>query len=292
MPVPRDELKLVVLITAHKNIGQLLRLIRAISHPQVIIYVHLDKKSAIDSSMVPVHVRIVKKRVEVTWRLFSQVQAIINSMIEIVHNEAKFDYLTLISGQDYPIVPMEAVLGLLAEQAGSEFIHHVPLDQTGWNKARIRFERFYFQSYSNPLIRLGGSLITFVSDALRLKRRFHKGLRPWGGSAWWTLTRPCVQHIINLLEADQALVNFMMKTIHPDEIIFQTIIMNSPFADNAVSENFRYMEWVSGNPNPNILTRGDFSKIVAGPNHFARKFDPGIDEEILDMLDDYRNRSR
>jgi hypothetical protein len=290
MPVQRDELKLVVLIIAHKNIGQLLRLISAISHPQVIIYIHIDKKSDLDGSMFPDHVRIVKNSVAVTWKLYSQVTAIINSMNEVVRNEVNFDYLTLISGQDYPIRSMETILDSLAEQAGTEFIHHVPLDQTGWNQARIRFERFYFQSYPGPLIRFGGRLITFVCDKVRWKRRFYKGLRPWGGSAWWTLTRPCILYILNLVEKDKGLVSYMMKTIHADEIIFQTIVMNSPFAEKAVSKNFRYMEWVRGNPNPNILTRLDFLKIVESPHHFARKFDQEIDEEIMDILDDYRNR--
>ena len=100
MPHPQNAIKLVVLIAAHKNIGQLLRLISVIRHPQVIIYVHIDKKSDIDRSMLPDNVRIVKNSVEVTWRLFSQVQAIINSLNEIIRNESTFDYLTIISGQD------------------------------------------------------------------------------------------------------------------------------------------------------------------------------------------------
>lgn len=292
MPVSRDAIQLVILIKAHKNEGQLLRLINAIRHPQVTIYVHLDKKSSLQRGILPADVKIVENPVEVSWRLFSQVQAIINSMIQIIRDEPNFDYLTFISGQDYPILPMTAILNQLADRSEAEFIHHVPLDQTGWKKARIRFERFYFHSYSNPLARSLGSVVTWISDKIRWKRRFHKGLRPWGGSAWWTLTRPCVQYILHFLEKDKALVNFMMKTIHPDEMIFHTIIMNSPFSSRAVSENFRYLEWIKGNPNPNILTRSGFHKIVKSNGHFARKFDPEIDEEILDMLDDYRNLIR
>jgi hypothetical protein len=234
----------------------------------------------------------VKNSVEVTWRLFSQVQAIINSLNEILCNEPTFDYLTIISGQDYPIASIDTILETLSRQAGKEFIHHVPLDQTGWNKARIRFERYYFQSYPNPLIRLAGSLVTYILDKIRWKRRFYKGMRPWGGSAWWTLTRPCIKYIIGFLEKDKAMVNYMKKTIHPDEIVFQTIIMNSSFAQQAVNEDFRYIEWLKGNPNPNILRKTDFDKIVSSRHHFARKFDTEVDEVVLDMLDDHRNRSQ
>lgn len=292
MSVRQEAIKLIILIEAHKNIGQLLRLINAVSHPRVTIYLHIDKKSTMDRSLIPAGVRMVKKPVEVTWRLFSQVQAIIQSMDEIIRNEPSFDYLTIISGQDYPIVPVEKILETLSDQAGREFIHHAPLDQTGWNKARIRFERFYFHSYQNPLIRFCGNMVTWLSDKVRWKRRFYKGMRPWGGSAWWTLTRPCVEFLLRFLEQNRPMVNYMMKTIHPDEMIFQTIIMNSHFAEKAVSENFRYLEWNRGSPNPNILRKSDFAKIIGSQHHFARKFDPEVDEEILDMLDDYRNRSR
>jgi hypothetical protein len=67
----------------------------------------------------------------------------------------------------------------------------------------------------------------------------------------------------------------MMKTIFADEMIFNSIIMNSSFAGRTVSDNLRYIDFIKGNPSPNILTDRDFGKIISDRYHFARKFDPG-----------------
>lgn len=288
MQLPLKEFKLVILIAVHQNPEQLLRLINTLRHPQVVIYLHIDKKSDIDRGSMPEDVKIVKNEVEVTWRLYSQVQAIVNSLQEIVRNEKRFDYVTFISGQDYPIIPIDYMLKDLTENSGTEFLAHVPLDQSGWNKARIRFERFYFYSYRNPFVRFFGKYITMIFDKLRWKRRFYKGLRPYGGSAWWTLTRNCVLYILEYLENDPWMVSYMKKTIHPDEILFQTIVMNSSFAHKTVNENYRFIEFIQGNPNPNILTANDFDRIIASGKHFARKLDTDKDTVVFDLLDQHR----
>lgn len=291
MPVSSKEIRLVILIAVHQNPEQLLRLISALRHPRVVIYLHIDKKSNFDRSVIPHDVNIVRNAVEVTWRLYSQVQAIVNSLEEIVSQEKHFDYVVYISGQDYPIKPVDAMLKDLQDHYGTEFLAHVPLDKSGWYKARVRFERFYFFSYTNPVIRFFGHYITLIFDKLHWKRRFYKGLRPFGGSAWWTLTRNCVRYILEYLEHDRMLVSYMKKTIHPDEIIFQTIVMNSVFADSTVNENYRFIEFEKGNPNPNTLRSADFERIVASGKHFARKLDLKTDPELFNLLDHYRESS-
>lgn len=288
MPGSDNDIRLIILIAAHKNELQLLHLIKVLRHPKVTIYLHLDKKSAIDPSAIPPDVKLVRERVVVTWQQYSQVQAIVNSLKQIVASEKVFSYVAYISGQDYPVVPVDKMLNDLAARNGTEFLHHVPLDRTGWYNARVRFERFYFDSYSSPVTRWFGARLTFICDKFRLKRRFYRGFEPWGGSSWWTLTRSCILYLIDFLENNRSLINYMKKTIFADEMIFHAIIMNSCFAGRTVSDNLRYIEFIKGNPNPNILTSCDYDKIISGHCHFARKFDTGVDETILDMLDQHR----
>ena len=86
----------------------------------------------------------------------------------------------------------------------------------------------------------------------------------------------------------------MKKTIHADETLFQTIIMNSPFRDRVINNNYRYVEWskIKENGNPRVLTSNDYQKIVNSQMHFARKFDIEADEKILDMIDDYLKQDK
>lgn len=285
-------MKLIVLIAAHKNEAQINRLIRALAHPDIKIYVHIDKKSEV----IPAHIHsgavLVKNSIKVVWSAFSQVQATINSLREIIAREPDFDYITLISGQDYPVMTAEAIISSISANRGRELIGHVPLDEKGWNAARIRFERFHFISYDHWFVRAAGSVLAATCNLLHLKRTFYKGMAPYGGSAWWTLSNECIHYILNFLDSHKGFISFMKKTIFSDEIIFQTIIMNSPLKDSAFNDDFRYLERkkFKGNSHPEILTVSDFQKITGSGKHFARKFDMETDSKILDMIDEYRDK--
>lgn len=289
-PQTKERLRLVFLITAHRNSLQVYRLIRALHHPQVAIYLHADKKSDLDLSSLPSYAKIIRNNVEVEWRLYSQVQAIVNSLEQILEEEKEFDYLYYISGQDYPVLPVAEMIRLLALTPDTQYLHHVTLDADGWFRARIRFERFYFLSYPQWWVRMAGGIFTFLCDRTGYKRQFYGGMKPWGGSAWWTLTRPCLEYMLQYLRENPGLIRFMKKTIHPDEMIFHTIILHSHFASRVVNDNLRFIDWVKGNPNPNILTAADAERIMAARPHFARKLDTETDLKIFDLLDDYRQR--
>jgi len=261
------------------------RLIQSITHPQVTIYLHLDKKSTIDPAIFSPDVKVVKNRVNVTWSSYSQVQATLNSLSEILKAGSAFDYVALISGQDYPITPVDQILSDLERNKGKEFMHYVPMDDSGWKSARIRFERFHFIGQQNLLQRLAVKTVNILLDRLKWKRKFYGKLAPFGGSSWWTLSRPCIEYILDYLHQHPSLVRFMKLTIFADEMIFQSIIMDSEFATRTVNNNFRHIEWSKGNPNPNILISKDFDKIINSGCHFARKFDTEVDEKILDRID-------
>jgi hypothetical protein len=72
----------------------------------------------------------------------------------------------------------------------------------------------------------------------------------------------------------------------PDEIFFQTIILNSSFARRAVNDNLRYIEWKDPDAgSPAILRKSDFQKLASSSKLFARKFDMTVDTEVLDFID-------
>jgi hypothetical protein len=52
-----------------------------------------------------------------------------------------------------------------------------------------------------------------------------------------------------------------------------------------VNDNLLYIDWSAGTPNPKLLTMDDKDKMVQSGKFFARKFDPKVDEKILDYLD-------
>ena len=282
-------MKLVILIAVHKNPQQVNRLMRALKHPDITIYLHIDKKSRISAGEFLPEAKIIRNNTSVYWSTYSQVQATLNSLREILEREQTFGYLAFISGQDYPVMTASEILASVKDHQGKELIGHVILDQNGWYKARTRFERFHFISFRNPLVRSFGRVITYFCDGFGWKRKFYKGMIPYGGSSWWTLSKDCIEYILSFTDSHKGYIRFMKKTVHPDEMFFQSLIMNSPFKDRAENNYLRYIEWlkVKGNKSPIVLTVKEFPTIISSGMHFARKFDIQTDEKILDMIDSY-----
>jgi hypothetical protein len=72
----------------------------------------------------------------------------------------------------------------------------------------------------------------------------------------------------------------------PDEIFYQTILLNSPLQQTVVNDEVHYIAWpeLSG-PHPDILGVPDFDRFMATDKLFARKFDATVDSTVLDRID-------
>jgi hypothetical protein len=72
----------------------------------------------------------------------------------------------------------------------------------------------------------------------------------------------------------------------PDEIFFQTILMNSPHAENIINDDLRYLDWKDRNSgSPAVLSKTDLSNLLVSQKLFARKFDVKVEPKILDLID-------
>src|SRR5580704_13198639 len=100
-------MKIAHLIIAYKDPELTERLIRALTiHSDADCWLHVDIKTDIrlyeHLKKLP-RVRLIKKRVAVHWAGFSCVKAMLNSLEEIIQSEIEYDFVNLMSGQDYPI---------------------------------------------------------------------------------------------------------------------------------------------------------------------------------------------
>ena len=86
------------------------------------------------------------------------------------------------------------------------------------------------------------------------------------------------------MHANPQVVRFFRHVFVPDEIFFQTILMNSPLHDEIENDNLRYVEW-SREPAPAVLGVDDLDAMLSSGKLFARKFDPTVDDAVLAELD-------
>ena len=114
------------------------------------------------------------------------------------------------------------------------------------------------------------------------------GLAPYGGSSYWTMSAEHARYVLDFVHGNPAYLRFFRRAGIPDEIFFQTILLNSPHAGEVVNDERRYVDWERAEI-PAIFDSRDLEMLLARPEPFARKFDASRDEEILDALDSAAN---
>ncbi len=120
----------------------------------------------------------------------------------------------------------------------------------------------------------------------RINRHLPYNLKPYGGSAYFCLAKRHVSYILRYIENKPDLIGFFRRTFAPDEMFFQTILMNSSLKDSIVNDNLRYIDWCKqGVPLPAVLTVADVENLLCSTKLFARKFDLDVDSKILDYID-------
>jgi len=276
--------KQVFLIHAHKDLLELNALLARLSDPDFALYVHLDRKWQLDPVQVDPRAHQVQPRLDVRWGHFSQVAATLASVRQVLAREADFDKLFFLSGQDYPVLSNAALKTAIAAFQDRELIDCVPIGPDGW-PAAYRYQYFYSEG-SGLAQRLACALANRALRLARRTRRLPGGLQPWGGSTWWTLSRPCLVHLLARVDEQPGLARFFRTVLCPDELFFQTLVMASSYAAHVVARNYRYVQWPPGMArNPQVLVEADFERVLASGAHFCRKLDSGSSAGLRARLD-------
>lgn len=276
-------MKQAFLICAHHDLDQLNGLVAQLCDPDFLVYVHLDRKSALDPGRLHPGARLVRERVAVHWGHVSQVEASLASIRQILQEVPRFDKLVLLSGQDFPLLPNDGLKAALASMRGRELIETAPIAADGW-RVMHRYQRFH-RDGASLAVRLACAA---ANRALRLcgrTRRLPDGFTPYGGSCWWSLSRDCLCAVLRLADAHPRLLRFCRSVQSPDELFFQTLVMHTGHASRVLPNNFRYIGWPEGGAcHPRLLDEGDLERIQASGAHFCRKLDRHASAALLARL--------
>jgi len=279
-------MKVANIVVFHKNPSCIERLLKAASHPGFDFFLHLDRKVSIRPyqhlSQLP-QTHFVSKRIPVRWAGYSQVEAFISCMDDIIDSGIKYDFVNLLSGQDYPIKPPEEIYQYLSQHKGRSFMLCETAPSHWWNHAVKRFTNYHFIDYGFPgRYRLGLAL-----SKLLPRREFPLPLQLHGGpyASYWILSMEAALYVHGFLKKNNQYKLFFKHTWAPDEFLIHTILMNSEFKDSVVHENFHYIDRSLGGSRPKILTTADLPILKETNKFFARKFDPDVDSKVLDLID-------
>lgn len=272
---------------AHKNPEQLERLIVAMKHPMFDLFIHLDKKSDLKDFKYLTkydNVFFIKNRIVCNWGGFSFVKAILNSVTEALSFRKNYQFVNLMSGQDYPLKTADELYQYLIDNLNMSFIAYERIEHSWWEHAVSRYKFYHFTDFRL----MGRYALQKIANQLMPRRKFPLDFTLYGStnSSWWILSSGAAQYLIDFIKDNSKLKRFMKFTWGADEFLITTIIMNSPFRDKVINDNLRHIDWSSGDAHPKIFAKNDWNDLIRTNKYFARKFDIHVDIEILDLIDE------
>lgn len=275
-------MSLAFLITAHQQPEQLAQLLYCIQHPDCIYLVLPDRKtlSGNEPALQAVARRhsnvLIAPARDMRWASWSLMDARLDGMARLLARPEPWKMLVNLSGQDLPLKPIERILSAFEGQQEHNFIDYFdPLTQ--WADPYARIQRIRVEP---PFTGKGINL-----PRLRIDRwRRHLGNARYVGSRpYMVLNRAFCQHMMNSPELANW-KNAMLRTYRPDEVMIQSFIMNSPFADSVRQQRFHEEIFEDGASHPRVLTMADQTLLDNSDKLFARKFDIGVDAGIVRHL--------
>jgi hypothetical protein len=102
-----------------------------------------------------------------------------------------------------------------------------------------------------------------------------------------SLTRSFAEWVLTYLKTfdGKRFLKWTKWNFIPEEFFFQTLIMNSPFADTCVNCHYRYALWEEKHGSlPGVLDESDVENIRAANVFFARKISSANSMKLLHLL--------
>lgn len=288
-----------VLLT-HANPPQIKRLVSRLNTmfdaPPIVIH-HDFGKCPLPEEFLPSNVSFVRPHFQTGWAAFSVVLANLRGLELLFARPDAPEWAVVLSGTHYPTKPAARIVQELIEGGFDAHIDARPIgreyQQTNWHRMyyqRHCVKHFTFASFDKRL--------RPKTRTLSLPRRlgdrllpFHAGLRPFGGSQWFSISRRAAEY----MAAFQATPNAAALARHyrnipfSEEAYFQTALCNNSELKLNLN-NWLYLDWSEEKFHPKTLTLADLPALQSSSTHFARKFDPDQSAALLDALDEIIDR--
>lgn len=264
------------LIIAHEHPDMLRRLVASLDDPENDIFIHIDRK--VDRCSFEVVTRhssigILEDPIDGRWGDFSLVD-IEFRLLDAAVSKGDYDYLHLISGVDYPLMPTRKIRDFCNAHKGKEFIGFAQEAYPGELQWRSQHWFLFPSDFKTSSLMKKATRAVFARlQSLVCFRRCPLEIKK--GSQWWSISGKFARYI---LSEEPRIRKWFSHTYCPDEMVVQTICWNSPFRDAiySVEDEFkgckRFIPWKDGQIQP--LTPEMFAYMKKSGRWFARKFDP------------------
>lgn len=313
--------RVVYFITSHGHASGLARLCNSLlkgsSEASIVIHHDPGQKKISDEDLPAIgDIHVLENPLAVRWGDISFVRAAMLGIRWILQNR-RFNWFVWLSGQDYPIKSMSRIEKELSASSFDAYVHAFLHDDPAHWPSGEGFQRYFFRYYdfprfdywhrvpltvrsffdkarrkfnsAQPLVRVRGQYRNHLAQlGLRLFRTpFSENFHCWGGSNWVNLSRPCVEYLQYFVDEHPDVVRHYERTPLPEESLFHSILLNARGFKIAPSSK-RWINWDRERrhpTSPDAITASQVGELMRSDAWFARKFDPEISAEALDLLD-------
>jgi len=295
-------MSLAFLILAHRLPSQVARLFTALYHRDDTFVLHFDWRAprelhALGRELADTHpnVHVLPAR-RIVWGgpVMGEVQ--IEAMATALDCDRRWTHFLNLTGQDFPLKSRDEMIARFAAAPDKSYVSWFdPLNADGlWSNARERLTRYHLTwAWLQALLSIPGigrrlrQLFGWTNQLPSLpgfERKWPDFFKYYGGANHVALSRSAVRYLVEN-PAAKRIRRWLRAAGHPDEILFQSVLLNSPFAPYIVNETLREIDFPRHSPHPRTFTTEDLPRLLESPALLARKFDAAVDPAVLDELE-------
>ncbi len=289
------------MITCYKQPKLVARIMRVLSGPNHYFFVHVDKKSDIKPYIEEsrdINNVCFTRQISVYHARISQLKSelvLLRTVREFeIRNNITFDYVHMISGNDYPLRSNEQ-FDQFFENTESTFMLY-DRDEY-WDKNRDNIEHSVNYYHLNR----GGFISTLFSKTLGIVLSFiiprQRINNLAGGWDWWSWNARTFNYVLGFLDTHPSYLRRWNHTVCVTEKFFHTILAEKREEFKIETWNpLRFVSWkprrdmgANYNPyRPYDLTEREFELVINSKAFFCRKVDEIESSSLLDMIDSQR----
>ena len=270
-------------ILAHHRPQQLRWLVEALAQPgnsgRDTIILHIDRKSTLGlkadrrgiwqtaKALAAEYPNLILMRPRFTnWGGWSLARIQLHAIAVALQASAEWSHFVNLSGQCYPIKPIEHIRQALAADPDQVFVEMRHLSTLPADDWHLRW---------HPMVELPHRAVWFKGP-----RRPPTGFElAFKGSQWSILPRTFCEWQQSAPVA-KPIKRYLSRLLLSDELIMQTLVRNGPWRDKVAPHYGREIIF----PGPKVMTRDDLPRLLSSPAFISRKFDHERDPEVLPQM--------
>ena len=281
-------MKHAYLILAHNNFYTLKVLLKLLDNENNDIYIHIDKKTR---NVPKEEILSVVQKSNLHWvtpiKTYWGHSSLVNAELKLIKTailNVEYEYLHLISGVDLPLKKQSEIHKFFEDNKGKEFVGFSNLKNNYEDRVKYYYWLQKYEKNSKIIAKLQ-EILTKFQKILKVNRLKNSNINIQKGCQWVSITGDFAKYII---KQEKWIQKFFANTNCSDELLMQTILINSPFAKNIYNKNDEYkrclreIDWERGSPY--VWKKEDKDILLSSNNIFARKFDENVDKEIMKII--------